>query len=166
MIGTAIDRETAVQVFDENGRSLCSIPKRAQDRLMGYSGSSVTIRMGSYYCVYDSRGAKVSSHYDFSGSGLRDYDELAAQTRRECDEGLADLFRLIGWLLKHSKTIIPIVVAILAVSGSIQYFILGKSFEDCNLHLLLTAGKALCAFFKAFALLIWSLLEKLFAFLF
>jgi hypothetical protein len=57
-IGSAVERGSQVFVYDERGQMLFSKPKGAgpNDGLLGFTGSSVTIRAGSVTYVYGERG--------------------------------------------------------------------------------------------------------------
>jgi hypothetical protein len=60
-IGSAIERESCIFVFDENGRTLFSKVRGngPRDGLLGYTGSTVTVRFGSVIYTYDHRGTTI-----------------------------------------------------------------------------------------------------------
>jgi hypothetical protein len=57
-IGSAIERGSLIQVFDTNGRTLFSNAKGSgpRDGLLGFTGSTVTVRFGSLIYTYSERG--------------------------------------------------------------------------------------------------------------
>lgn len=57
MIGTATQKGSSVEVYDESGRYLFS----KDGELQGFTGATVSIRKGSSVEVYDDRG-----NYKFS----------------------------------------------------------------------------------------------------
>jgi hypothetical protein len=63
MIGSAIERGSLVFVYDERGLMLYSKPKGSgpQDGLLGFTGSSVTIRSGSTATTYGPTGQMIYS---------------------------------------------------------------------------------------------------------
>ena len=58
MIGSALERGSLIQVFDEDGRTLFSKNKGngPEDGLLGFSGSTVTVRFGSIVYTYGEDG--------------------------------------------------------------------------------------------------------------
>jgi len=62
-IGSAIERDSYIYVFDENGRSLFSKVRGngPKDGLLGFTGSTVTVRFGygSIVYTYDQRGTTI-----------------------------------------------------------------------------------------------------------
>jgi hypothetical protein len=58
MIGSALERGSLIVVFDEHGRSLFSKAKGSgpKDGLLGFTGSSVTVRFGSIIYTYGAHG--------------------------------------------------------------------------------------------------------------
>ena len=58
MIGSAIERGSLIQVFDEHGMTLFSKARGsgAKDGLLGFTGSTVTARYGSVIYTYDEHG--------------------------------------------------------------------------------------------------------------
>lgn len=61
-IETAVQKNAYIQIYDEHGRILGSIPTNCGDMLMGFTGSSVSVRKGDFICVYNEQGARVSSY--------------------------------------------------------------------------------------------------------
>ena len=61
-IGSAIERDSYIYVFDENGRSLFSKVRGngSKDGLLGFTGSTVTVRFGSIVYTYDHHGTTIS----------------------------------------------------------------------------------------------------------
>lgn len=57
MIGTATQKGSYVEVYNENGHFLFS----KNGELQGFTGATVSIRRGNYVEVYDDRG-----HFRFS----------------------------------------------------------------------------------------------------
>ena len=63
-IGSAIERGSLIQVFNEHGRTLFSKARGsgAKDGLLGFTGSStVTVRFGSIIYTYDEHGMTIYS---------------------------------------------------------------------------------------------------------
>jgi hypothetical protein len=62
-IGSAIERGSLIQVFDERGRTLFSKARGSgpKDGLLGFTGSTVTARYGSIIYTYDERGMTIYS---------------------------------------------------------------------------------------------------------
>jgi hypothetical protein len=58
MIGSALERGSLIQVFDEDGQTLFSKAMGAgpDDGLIGFTGSTVTVRFGSVIYTYDEDG--------------------------------------------------------------------------------------------------------------
>ena len=58
MIGSALERGSLIVVYDEKGMSLFSKSKGSgpQDGLLGFTGSTVTVRFGSVIYTYGERG--------------------------------------------------------------------------------------------------------------
>ena len=58
MIGSALERGSLIQVFDERGTTLFSKAKGSgpRDGLLGFTGSTVTVRFGSVIYTYDANG--------------------------------------------------------------------------------------------------------------
>ena len=60
-IGSAIERGSLICVYDEHGRTL--FPKARgngpKDGLLGFTGSTVTVRFGSIIYTYDERGTTI-----------------------------------------------------------------------------------------------------------
>jgi hypothetical protein len=61
MIGSALERGSLIYVFDEDGRTLFSKAKGSgpRDGLLGFSGSTVTVRFGSIIYTYGEDGQTV-----------------------------------------------------------------------------------------------------------
>ncbi len=62
-IGSAIERGSLIQVFDEHGRTLFSKARGSgpEDGLLGFTGSTVTARYGSVIYTYDEHGMTIYS---------------------------------------------------------------------------------------------------------
>ena len=58
MIGSAIERGSLIQVFNEHGTTLFSKARGSgpRDGLLGFTGSTVTVRFGSVIYTYDANG--------------------------------------------------------------------------------------------------------------
>jgi len=61
-IETAVQKNAYIQIYGEHGRILGSIPTNSGDMLMGFTGSSVTVKKGDFICVYDEHGRRTSSY--------------------------------------------------------------------------------------------------------
>ena len=63
MIGSALEQGSFVFVYDEHGRTLFSKAKGsgAKDGLLGFTGSTVTMRHGSVVHTYDEHGMTIYS---------------------------------------------------------------------------------------------------------
>jgi len=63
MIGSALERGSLIVVYDEKGMSLFSKSKGSgpQDGLLGFTGSTVTVRFGSLIHTYGEHGQTVYS---------------------------------------------------------------------------------------------------------
>ena len=61
MIGSALERGSLIVVYDEKGMSLFSKSKGSgpQDGLLGFTGSTVTVRFGSVIYTYGAHGQTV-----------------------------------------------------------------------------------------------------------
>ena len=61
MIGSALERGSLIVVYDEKGMSLFSKSKGSgpQDGLLGFTGSTVTVRFGSVIYTYGEHGQTV-----------------------------------------------------------------------------------------------------------
>ena len=57
-IGSALERGSLIYVYDEHGRTLFSKVRGSgpRDGLLGFTGSTVTIRFGSVIYTYDEAG--------------------------------------------------------------------------------------------------------------
>ncbi len=60
-IETAVQKNAYIQIYGEGSRVLGSIPTNYGDMLMGFTGSSVSVRKGDFICVYDEHGMRISS---------------------------------------------------------------------------------------------------------
>lgn len=60
-IETAVQKSAYIQIYGEHGRILGSIPTNYGDMLMGFTGSSVSVRKGDFICVYNERGVRTST---------------------------------------------------------------------------------------------------------
>ena len=61
MIGSALERGSLIVVYDEKGMSLFSKSKGSgpHDGLLGFTGSTVTVRFGSVIYTYGEHGQMV-----------------------------------------------------------------------------------------------------------
>ena len=61
MIGSALERGSLIVVYDEKGMSLFSKAKGSgpQDGLLGFTGSTVTVRFGSVIYTFDAKGTTI-----------------------------------------------------------------------------------------------------------
>ncbi len=61
MIGSALERGSLIQVFDEHGTTLFSKARGSgpRDGLLGFTSSTVTVRFGSVIYAYDEHGMTV-----------------------------------------------------------------------------------------------------------
>jgi hypothetical protein len=61
MIGSALERGSLIVVYDEKGMSLFSKAKGSgpHDGLLGFTGSTVTVRFGSVIYTYGEHGQTV-----------------------------------------------------------------------------------------------------------
>jgi hypothetical protein len=62
-IGSVTERGNVAIIYDEAGRQLTMIPVGfgPHDGLLGYTGSSVSLRFGAMILTYDSRGRQIGS---------------------------------------------------------------------------------------------------------
>ncbi len=62
-IASAIQRGSAVYVYDEKNRNIFSktISTKPKDGLVGYTGNSVSIRTGDLITTYDATGRQISA---------------------------------------------------------------------------------------------------------
>jgi hypothetical protein len=60
-IGSAIERDSFIFVFNEHGQTLFSKVRGngPNDGLLGFTGSTVTVRFGSVIYTYDQRGTTI-----------------------------------------------------------------------------------------------------------
>jgi hypothetical protein len=63
-IASVSEKSGYVFVYDERGRQLCAVPKGtgARDGLVGYTGTSFSVRRGSYIFTYNEKGKQIGSH--------------------------------------------------------------------------------------------------------
>ena len=61
-IETAVQKTSYIQIYGEHGSILGSIPTEFGDILMGFTGSSVTVKKGGFINVYNEHGARISSY--------------------------------------------------------------------------------------------------------
>ena len=62
-IETSVQKSSSVQIYGEHGNILGSIPLNFGDMLMGYTGSSVTVKKGEWVKVYDEHGSCTSTYH-------------------------------------------------------------------------------------------------------
>ena len=60
-IETVVQRSSSIQIYGAGGSILGSIPINYGDMLMGYTGSSITVRKGDFINTYNEHGAQISS---------------------------------------------------------------------------------------------------------
>ena len=62
-IGSAVQRNSFVYVYDEKGRQLTALPagNGPNDGLKGYTGTTVSVRRGPFVYTYDERGRQTSA---------------------------------------------------------------------------------------------------------
>jgi hypothetical protein len=62
-IGSAIERGSLICVYDERGTTLFQKAKGsgAKDGLLGFTGSTLTVRFGSIIYTYDEKGMTIYS---------------------------------------------------------------------------------------------------------
>jgi hypothetical protein len=58
-VATAVERGAYINVYDERGSLICSVP--AHNGLVGYTSSTVSVRQGAYVLVFNDRGQQISS---------------------------------------------------------------------------------------------------------
>ena len=63
MIGSAIERGSLIVVFDQHGMTMFSKARGSgpKDGLIGFTGSTVTVRFGSVINTYDQKGMTIYS---------------------------------------------------------------------------------------------------------
>jgi len=61
-IETVVLRGCYLSILGEHGRILGSIPLETGDMLLGFAGSSVTVKKTSFIHVYDEHGVHISSY--------------------------------------------------------------------------------------------------------
>ena len=61
MIGSALEHGSLIVVYDEKGMSLFSKSKGSgpQDGLLGFTGSTITVRHGSVIYTFDAKGTTI-----------------------------------------------------------------------------------------------------------
>jgi hypothetical protein len=60
-IEAAVQKNAYIQIYGDHGRILGSIPTILGDTLIGFTGSSVSVKKGDFVCVYNEHGARISS---------------------------------------------------------------------------------------------------------
>ena len=60
-IETVVQKSSYIQIYGEHGRILGSIPTNSSDMLMGFTGSSVSVRKGDFICDCDEHGRRTST---------------------------------------------------------------------------------------------------------
>lgn len=60
-IGSVIEKGHMVYVYDEKGKQLCSKAFGNNWGLVGYTGTSFSVRNGKMIYVYDEKGKQLSS---------------------------------------------------------------------------------------------------------
>lgn len=63
MIGSVIQKGTCIEVYDEKGYTLCTKYVSSNGQLMGYTGSSFSVKDGNCVTVYDEKGYTLSTKY-------------------------------------------------------------------------------------------------------
>ncbi len=63
MIGSVIQNGTCINVYDERGNTLCTKFVSSNGQLMGYTGSSFSVKDGSCVTVYDEKGNTLSTKF-------------------------------------------------------------------------------------------------------
>lgn len=61
MIGSVIKKGSTLYVYDEKGRTLCTKSLNTRDMLMGYTGTSFSVRKNNTIYVYDEKGRTLST---------------------------------------------------------------------------------------------------------
>jgi hypothetical protein len=63
-IATAVQRGTLVYVYDEKGRLITTVPagNKPEDRLIGYTSTTVSVKRGRLVYTYNERGGLMSTH--------------------------------------------------------------------------------------------------------
>ena len=76
MIGSALERGSLICAFDEHGMTLFSKAKGSgpNDGLLGFSGSTVTVRFGSIIYTYDEKGMTL-----YAKAARRSHDPAACR---------------------------------------------------------------------------------------
>ncbi|MBO7495431.1 MAG: hypothetical protein J6T98_02670 [Salinivirgaceae bacterium] len=60
MIGSVIQKGTCIDVYDEKGYQMCQINVCSNSQLMGYTGSTFSVKTGNVIDVYDQKGRQLS----------------------------------------------------------------------------------------------------------
>ena len=83
MIGSAIERGSLICAFDEHGMTLFSKAKGSgpNDGLLGFSGSTVTVRFGSTIYTYDEKGMTLCNATCCKGASWFDRPRSLVLTR-------------------------------------------------------------------------------------
>jgi hypothetical protein len=63
MIGSVIEKNGYAFAYDEKGRELCNKYLGSDGQLMGYTGSSFSVKKNRYVFVYDEKGRELSNKY-------------------------------------------------------------------------------------------------------
>jgi hypothetical protein len=63
-IATAVQRGSLVYVYDEKGRLMTTVPagNKPEDRLTGYTSTTVSVRRGRLVYTYNEKGGLISTH--------------------------------------------------------------------------------------------------------
>ncbi|MCJ9691381.1 hypothetical protein MOV76_07005 [Rhizobium sp. PRIMUS64] len=66
-IASAFQKRDYVHVYDERGRNVCQIPAGTgpKDGLVGFTGSTVSIRRGNNIYTYDENGRNLFEKHAF-----------------------------------------------------------------------------------------------------
>ena len=63
MIGSVIQKGQWVYAYDERGNQLTSVHAGSDGQLMGYTGSSFSVKKGQWVYVYNEKGNQLSSQH-------------------------------------------------------------------------------------------------------
>ena len=63
MIGSVIQKGGLITVYDEKGYTLSNMQVNPSDQLMGYTGSSFSVKKGNMVTVYDEKCYTLSTNY-------------------------------------------------------------------------------------------------------
>lgn len=58
-IGHAEERGTNVYIFDDKGKQLIWIPMGSNDKLVGFTSTTVSIKKGPNTYIYDEKGKQI-----------------------------------------------------------------------------------------------------------